>query len=377
MLSGPVRHAASMVSIMMRGLMFLALSAAFTLTLAPLLPPQTIGPGPDTTIDATTRTRVIQGVLQRLRDGYVFPNKAAEMAQAVQRRVRSGEYDSIVSAQAFADRLTRDLRAVSHDRHLEVAYVAKGVRDEPPDEEPAPAEKKERASYARRINWGFERVERLNGNVGYLEIRSFDFDPAGVDSTLTAAMDFLANTDALIVDIRRNGGGDPLIVAAVCSYLMPPNTLVNKFYWRPQNRWDEFHTKPVTGRYYGTSRPVYVLTSDGTFSGAEEFAYDIQTQKRGEVVGDTTGGGAHPGGMRRVTEHFGVWVPAGRAVNPVTGKNWEGTGVIPDVPVSADQALQTAHLRALKRILAGEKDPEVRARLQQVLDQVARGKTDS
>jgi C-terminal processing protease CtpA/Prc len=186
-------------------------------------------------------------------------------------------------------------------------------------------------------------------------------------------MNFLANTDALIVDVRRNGGGDPLIVAAVCSYLMPPNTLINKFYWRPQSRWDEFRTKRVTGKYYGTTRPVYVLTSDGTFSGAEEFAYDVQTQKRGEVVGDTTGGGAHPGGMRRVTDKFGVWVPAGRAVNPVTGKNWEGTGVIPDVPVAADQALRTAHLRALKRILAGEKDPEMRSRLQQVVEEVSRG----
>ncbi|HEX5575364.1 MAG TPA: S41 family peptidase, partial [Gemmatimonadales bacterium] len=351
---------------MMGGLVYLALSAALTLALAPSPVLQTAGPGPDTTIDASTRTRVIQGVLRRIEEGYIFPDKAKEMAQAVQRRAGRGEYDSIVSARAFAERLTGDLRAVSHDRHLEVAYIAKGVRDEVPDAEPTVAEKRERAVYARRTNWGFERVERLSGNVGYLEIRSFDYDPEGVDSTLSAAMDFLANTDALIVDVRRNGGGEPLIVAAVCSYLMPPNTLINKFYWRPQNRWDEFRTKRVTGKYYGTIRPVYVLTSDGTFSGAEEFAYDIQTQKRGEVVGDTTGGGAHPGGMRRVTEQFGVWVPAGRAINPVTGKNWEGTGVIPDVPVAADEALRTAHLRALKRIVAGEKDPEVRTRLQQV-----------
>jgi retinol-binding protein 3 len=353
--------------------MYLALSAALTLALAPSPVVQTAGPGPDTTIDANTRTQVIRGVLQRLQEGYVFPNKATEMARAVRTRVRRGEYDSIVSARAFADRLTQDLRSVSHDRHLEVAYVAKGVRDEPLDAEPTAAEKRERAAYARRINWGFERVERLNGNVGYLEIRSFDFDPAGVDSTLTAAMNFLANTDALIVDVRRNGGGEPLIVAAVCSYLVPPGTLVNKFYWRPQNRWDEFRTKPVTGKYYGTTRPVYVLTSDGTFSGAEEFAYDIQTQKRGEVVGDTTGGGAHPGSFRQVTDRFGVWVPAGRAVNPVTGKNWEGTGVIPDVPVAADQALRTAHLRALNRILGDSKDPEHRATLQQLIDDVSRG----
>jgi C-terminal processing protease CtpA/Prc len=153
---------------------------------------------------------------------------------------------------------------------------------------------------------------------------------------------------------------------------MPANTLVNKFYWRPEDRWDEFRTKPVSGRHYGTKRPVYVLTSDGTFSGAEEFAYDIQTQRRGEVVGDTTGGGAHPGGMRQVTKHFGVWVPSGRAVNPVTGTNWEGTGVVPDVPADTSEALAVAHRRALKRLLADERDSERRKLLQEALTELER-----
>jgi retinol-binding protein 3 len=160
------------------------------------------------------------------------------------------------------------------------------------------------------------------------------------------------------------------MVAAVCSYLLPADVLINKFYWRPQNRWDEFRTGAVSGRHYGTTRPVYVLTSDQTFSGAEEFAYDVQTQQRGEVVGDTTGGGAHPGGMRRVTEHFGVWVPSGRAVNPVTGTNWEGVGVRPDVPVVASEALRTAHLRALERLLGAEPDKEHQTVLRRVIDEV-------
>jgi C-terminal processing protease CtpA/Prc len=250
--------------------------------------------------------------------------------------------------------------------------VSGGVKDEVPDAEPSPEDRLKRSAYGRRVNWGFERAARLDGNVGYLEIRTFDFDAESVDSTLRAVMNFLANTDALIIDVRRNGGGDPNMVAAVCSYLMPPNTLVNKFYWRPQNRWDEFRTKSVSGVHYGTTKPVYVLTSDSTFSGAEEFAYDVQTQKRGEVVGDTTGGGAHPGGFRRVTDTFGVWVPSGRAVNPVTGKNWEGSGVVPDVPVASKEALRTAHLRALKRILADERDAAMKKRLEQLIAEVSR-----
>ena len=321
--------------------------------------------GPDLTIDAAMRARVIDGVLQRLDEGYVFPAKAKEMIRSVRERARRGAYDRVTSARAFADSLTTHLQAVSHDRHLRVVYRSDGVPDETPDGEPSPEQRREHDAFGRRVNYGLDRVERLAGNVGYLEIRTFGFTAAEVDSALAAAMNFLARTDALIIDVRRNGGGDPDMVAAVCSYLMPPNTLINWFYWRPMDRWDEFRTRPVTGTHYGTSRPVYVLTSDHTFSGAEEFAYDIQTQRRGRIVGDTTGGGAHPGGLRRVTEHFGVWVPAGRAVNPVTETNWEGTGVRPDVPVPTEDALRTAHLDAIQRLLAGERDPERRTALEQ------------
>jgi hypothetical protein len=347
-----------------------AFAAALALVLASSLQAQQFDRGPDAKIDTATRSRVIDGVLQRIEEGYVLPAKAEEMTQAVRERARRGEYDRIVSAHALADSLTAHLRGVSRDRHLEVVYRSQGVRDELPAADPTGEERRELLKFGRQVNYGFERAERLAGNVGYLEIRSFAFDAEMVDSALAAAMNFLANTQALIIDVRRNGGGDPRMVAAVCSYLMKPNTLINKFYWRPLNRWDEFRTGAVTGRDYGTTKPVYVLTSVETFSGAEEFAYDIQTQRRGEVVGDTTGGGAHPGGMRRVTERFGIWVPSGRAVNPVTGTNWEGVGVRPDVPVAAKDALRTAHLRALERLVAGERDTERRRMLQRAIDQV-------
>jgi len=350
-----------------------SLILALALAPMPALPAQAPPADSAAKVDAATRQRVIDGVLQRIEQGYVYPDKGAEMVKSVRSLARRGAYDSITGATALAERLTRDLRRVSRDLHLEVAYVGTGVRDEVPDAEPTAGEREVRAVLGRRINWGFERAERLSGNVGYLEIRSFEFDAGSVDAALAAAMTFLANTNALIIDVRRNGGGEPEMVAAVLSYLLPPGTLVNKFYWRPQNRWDEFRTRKVTGPHYGTTRPVYVLTSDNTFSGAEEFAYDVQTQKRGEVVGDTTGGGAHPGYMRRVTDRFGVWVPSGRAVNPITGKNWEGTGVIPDVPSSADDALRTAHIRALERLLPAEQDPAMRARMEEIVKELGAG----
>jgi hypothetical protein len=348
----------------------LALTQSITVVTAGLLPAQGVPPTSAATVDSATRSRVIAGVLQRLEDGYVFPEGATAMAQAVRRQARTGGYDRITDGHAFADRLTEDLQAVSHDRHLRVVYRPEGVADESPEGEPGPAQRRAREAFGRRINFGLERAERLAGNVGYLEIRSFDFDAASVDSALAAAMTFLGRTDALIVDVRRNGGGEPTMVAAVCSYFMPAGRLINRFFWRPGHRWDEFRTRQPTGPSYGTTKPIYVLTSDGTFSAAEEFAYDVQTQRRGEIVGDTTGGGAHPGGMRRVTEQFGVWVPSGRAVNPVTRTDWEGVGVRPDVPVPASDALRTAHLRALERLLASAPDDETRAALRSAIQEV-------
>lgn len=331
-------------------------------------------PGPDRPIDAATRTQVIDGVLKQLNDAYVFPDKAKAMELAVRGRAKRGEYDRITSAHGLADSLTAHLQAVSHDKHLRVRYSERPVSDEPLDAEPTAEQARETETFGRTVNFGIERAERLPGNVGYLEIRSFGFSAKMADAAVAAAMNLLGNTDALIIDVRRNGGGDPEMVALVCSYLLGPGEiLINKFYWRPQDRWDESRTKAtVSGRHYGTAKPVYVLTSDHTFSGAEEFAYDVQTQKRGEIVGDTTGGGAHPGGMRRVTEHFGVWVPAGRAVNPITNTNWEGTGVRPDVPVKSDDALRTAHIRALEKLLAGATGEE-KERLQGALERVRKG----
>ena len=230
---------------------------------------------------------------------------------------------------------------------------------------PSPEERARARAFGRTVNFGFERVERLGGNVGYLEIRSFSFDTADVREVAATAFTFLGNTDALIIDVRRNGGGSPFMVAQVSSYLFGTDSVhlnslyLNSLYWRPRNRTDDFYTRrDIPGTRYGPDKPVYVLTSRNTFSGAEEFAYNLQALRRATIVGDTTGGGAHPGGMRRITEHFGVWVPTGRAINPNTKTNWERVGVRPEIAVASEQALRTAHLAALRRLRAHVSDPE-------------------
>ena len=182
-------------------------------------------------------------------------------------------------------------------------------------------------------------------------------------------MNFVANTEALIFDLRQNGGGDPEMVAHICSYLFGDRPVhLNDLYWRKQNKTDEFWTKPaVAAKKF--SGDVYILTSSRTFSGAEEFSYDLKNLKRALVIGETTGGGAHPGGVARLSDHFGVFVPVGRAISPITKTNWEGTGVEPDVKVPKELPLKTAYSMALTKSLANTKNEDLKHGIQDLIDQ--------
>jgi len=319
---------------------------------------------PDLTIDAATRTQVIDGILKRLNDSYVFPEVAKKMEQSLRERVDKKEYDQITSAKEFATKLTTDLHAISNDKHLRVRYSHQPIPERGPRREPT-AEDRER--FKREMTWsnhGFSKVERLPGNIGYLEFLNFMDPELGAD-TVAAALNFVNNTEALIIDMRNNGGGNPAMVALVCSYLFGPEPVhLNDLYWREGNRTEEFWTKKeVAGKRY-LNKDVYVLTSKRTFSGAEEFSYNLKNLKRATIIGETTGGGAHPGGGFRITEHFGMFVPTGRAISPITKTNWEGTGVTPDVAVPAEQALLVARVMALKKVLTALPRPELKGALE-------------
>lgn len=316
----------------------------------------------DLTIDAATRTAVIEGALKNLNNYYVFPETAKKMEQAVRERIARKEYDQITSAKALVAALQNHLQEVSHDKHLHMMYSAEPLpaeRHESDDREPGPEELARQLEFMRTVNFGFEKVERLPGNVGYIDLRGFQAAQYGAE-TVVAAMNFLANTDALIIDLRRNGGGEPAMVALISSYLFGPEPVhLNDLYFRPDNSTHQWWTLPyVPGKRYGDKKDVYVLTSKRTFSAAEEFTYNLQSLKRATIIGETTGGGAHPGGPRRINEHFAIWVPSGRAINPITKTNWEGTGIKPDVEVPADQALKVAHIAAMNKVLAKVTEPE-------------------
>jgi len=333
---------------------------------------------PDLAIDAATRTQVVDSILKRLNDSYVFPDMAKKMEQSIRERVAKKEYDQITSSKEFATKLTNDLQAVSHDKHLRVRYSNQAIPERGERREPTAEEREQRKRDLTWMNHGFAKVERLPGNIGYLEFLNFMDEELGAD-TVAAAMNFVNGTDSLIIDMRRNGGGNPAMVALVCSYLFGNEPVhLNDLYWREGNRTEEFWTKKdVAGKRY-LNKDVYVLTSNRTFSGAEEFTYNLKNLKRATIVGETTGGGAHPGGGFRLNEHFGMFVPTGRAISPITKTNWEGTGVSPDISVPADQALHVARIMALKKTLTSvnpDFKPGVEEEIQKLEKELAAMKT--
>ncbi len=296
------------------------------------------------------RIRVIEGVIGKLRRYYVYPEVAERMEESIRGRLSRGEYDPVTTPDALCDALTTHLREVSRDGHLSVVYNAepKPVVDAV---RPSPEELDERRREVLELNYGFERVERLAGNIGYLDLRGF-FYPEYAGDRAAAAMTLLADTRALIIDLRHNRGGQPEMVALMCSYLLEPEPVhLTDFYWREADSTRQSWTLSyVPGPRY-TDRPVYLLIGRETFSGAEEFAYNLKTLGRVVLVGETTAGGAHPVMTSRIDEHFEIRLPAGRPINPITGTNWEGTGVVPDINVPQEQALTAAHVAALRHVL--------------------------
>jgi hypothetical protein len=301
-------------------------------------------------IDAATRTRVIDGAIAQLNEFYVFPETAKKMAEVVKAKQKKGDYDSITDGDAFAKMLTDNFQDVSHDKHLHVNYSPAPM----PDRREGPPDADEIARYHKdmeRMNCGFDKVEILSGNVGYLKFNFFA-DPDVCGPTAVAAMNFLANVDAIIFDLRDNGGGDPKMVAFISTYLFSEATHLNDLWERKGDVTHQYWTLPYVPGKRLDGKPAYVLTSKETFSGGEEFCYNLKNLKRATLIGETTGGGAHPVSGHPIDDHFMIGVPFARAINPISKTNWEGTGVEPDVKVPAADALSTAQKLAAEKLVS-------------------------
>ena len=293
----------------------------------------------DIVVDAATRTRVLDGIATGLDALYVYPEVAKKMMSAIAAHRAKGDYDTITDGEGFAAMLTTHLRAVSHDRHLDVEYSPRAfAMDAFKDDSPPDAEM---IAQMRRDNCGFAKVELLESNIGYVKFNFFG-PPSECGATASAAMNFLAHVDAVIFDLRDNHGGDPDMVGYVASYLFDARTHLIDLYDRGKDKTTQVWTRPDVPGKKLAHQPAFILTSKDTFSGGEDFAYSLQSLKRVTIVGETTGGGAHPTRMVRLDDHFALGVPFARAINPITKTNWEGTGVTPDVSVAPNDGLATA-----------------------------------
>lgn len=278
--------------------------------------------------DQATARKAIGDIAVELREGYVFPDKGAQAADALEKALAENAYAGITDPSKFAVQLTEQLRAITGDSHMKVIFGSP-FRNQPPPSAPQDA--------------GFE-VERLDGNIGYIHLARFVppevFNPAADD-----AMRKQSDTTALIIDVRDNGGGYPASVAYLASFFLDPEKRVhvNNLIWRKRGtstfRTESFWSSPTPVRYL--RKPVYVLVGPKTYSAGEEFAYDLQVLKRVTVVGEKTRGGANPGGLKELGSDLFVVVPSGRAENPTTRGNWGGVGVSPDVQAATEVAKET------------------------------------
>ena len=312
------------------------------------IPPGTSASDLDFKVDGKTRASVIDGAIENLNAYYVSPDLAKKMEDAVRARQKKGEYDAMNDGDAFAKKLTEDFREVSHDKHLGVDFSPAKIPERPA----GPPNAEQIAEYRKqmeKMNCGFDKVEILAGNVGYVKFDMFA-DPDICGPTAVAAMNFLGNVDAIIFDLRENGGGDPKMVALISTYLFSTQTHLNDLWERKSDSTSQYWTLPYVPGKRLDGKPVYVLTSKQTFSGAEEFTYNLKNLGRATIIGETTGGGAHPVSGHRIDDHFMIGVPFAKAVNPISKTNWEGTGVEPDVKVPAADALATAEKLAAEKL---------------------------
>lgn len=352
---------------------YLTLSLLLGLSSAGALLAQDHRPNP--AIDGTERKQVIEALSKQLQANYVFPDIADQLSATLASKLAKGDYAAANTANAFADALTHDLKDLGKDGHFRVGFDPDFHAPAAHDARAAKLVLDQMRPDVARFAFGIQRVERLPGNVGYLEVRQFG--PAElVSAAYASAMLLLSGTDALILDLRRNGGGDPTSVAFLLSHFFDEGDErhLNDLYFRHDNRTHQYWTTPHVGVHYG--KPVYVLTSARTFSGGEECAYDFQTQKRATLVGETTGGGANPGDPVELGHGFAAFIPSGRAINPVTHTNWEHVGVKPDIAVPAAKAQQTAYAAILRTLLAKSTDPDQREELQHDLANAEKGEID-
>ena len=318
------------------------------------------------------KTEAIDSLIKLMNERYIFPETAKQIELHLRKQQIKKAYDTISSAETFAAKLTADIRSICNDKHVTIRYsaeplnVSRGNNFMQISEE----ERKGYAEFLRLENYGVKKLEVLKGNIGYIDFK-FLCGTEYAGDFYAAMMNYVQHTDALIIDFRQCGGAmSDNVIPFLCSYFFADKTHLNNLYWRDGDFTQQSWTQVVVpGKKY-LNKPIYILTSGRTFSGAEEMAYDLKNLKRATIIGEVTGGGANPGGSVNLTKHFNMFLPVGRAINPITKTNWEGVGVQPDSLIMPRLALQKAHVLAMQNSLNTSTDQGWKDELKRLIAQV-------
>nr|MBC7611500.1 S41 family peptidase [Pseudopedobacter sp.] len=281
---------------------------------------------------------LIDSLTNSVKKHYIFPEKSVRINKYLKEQYKKGVYDVIRDPNQLAYRLIEDIRKVNYDSHFNIFYQPKDAEHKETLSE-REENIKDQVAFERESNFKFKKLEILPGGIGYIQFNEFIGNVKGAKPTLTAAMTFLKNSKAIIIDLRYNGGGSPEMVNQVESYFFKERVHMLDMLSTFSKDTMSLYTDPTSTDGLLLSMPIYILTSKNTFSGAEDFSYAMQTQKRAIVVGETTGGGAHAAFLFSIGQGFWARVPFARAINPITLTDWEDVGVIPDITVAASEAL--------------------------------------
>jgi hypothetical protein len=315
-------------------------------------------------LDSTKRKQIVETVVKTMQDYYISTAKADEMTELLQKNLRDGVYDEFDKRDPFIKRLTKDLRSVTNDRHLGVWPIEWSLTLDEISEE---AKAKE-AAFKRYSNFGLPSVKRLHGNIGYLEILDFEDSPEATSATI-AAMNFLAGCDALIIDLRRCGGGEGYGVGLILSYFFEEPTHYASFYTRHNNEAVQSWSMPFVQGPKLVDVPVYILQSRRTASAAESMSYSLQALKRATIVGEKSRGAANPVDELNFPDlSICVAVSISEVSSPVTGTGWEGVGIEPDINTLAETALPAACRDVMEKLLQQDADEDIKRLRQWALD---------
>ena len=326
----------------------------------------------ETELNCTSQSvqqEVLNALQHKLSDEYIFPKKAKAFAKHLKTLEVKKAFSEINDCDMFTNTINEQLMRITDDKHLHVTFSPFAMPEETPESTAAFAAHEN--EFIKSLNYGFEQVQRLPFNIGYINLLLFA-ETTGGGPQLESAMNLLSYTSALIIDLRESRGGEPAMVDLIASYFMNKRTNTSNIYYRKEDRLEQRFTEDtVSGKHYGQNRPVYILTSKDTFSAAEDLAYTLKHLNRATIVGEVTGGGAHPGDIVRLTNHFEGFIPNGRSINPITKTNWEGLGVQPNIKTTADNALNAAQQQILKGLKAKEANLARANRIQKRIERLA------